>query len=132
MWTSERNRRLPAQEPAADVGVVTLDGDPAGVELGGERRWLAVYAPGGYRWRPKTGDQVLVLKAGGERESPCVVGAAQPEENLSPGEVAITGGNSAVRLGNGALELDGRILVNGVELEGYVRQIVTEILGAMG
>ena len=132
MWTSERNRRLPAQEPAADVGVVTLDGDPAGVELGGERRWLPVYAPGGYRWRPAAGEQVLVLKAGGERESPCVVGTAQPEEDLAPGEVVISGGGSTVRLGKQALELDGRILVNGVELEGYVRQIVTEILGSMG
>lgn len=132
MWTSERNRRLPAGEPAADVGVVTLNGDPAGVELGGERRWLSVYSPGGYRWRPAAGDQVLVLKAGGEKETPCVVGAVQPEEDLAPGEVSISGGNSAVRLGAGALELDGRILVNGVELEGYVRQIVTEILGSMG
>ena len=60
MWTSERNRRLSAGEPAADVGVVTLNGDPAGVELGGERRWLSVYSPGGYRWRPAAGDQVLV------------------------------------------------------------------------
>lgn len=132
MWTSERNRRLSAGEPAADVGVVTLNGDPAGVELGGERRWLSVYSPGGYRWRPAAGDQVLVLKAGGEKETPCVVGAVQPEEALAPGEVAISGGNSAIRLGAGALELDGRILVNGVELEGYVRQIVTEILGSMG
>lgn len=70
MWTSERGRLLTVQESAAEVGVVTLGGDPAGVSLGGERRWLSVYGPGGYAWRPMAGDKVLVLKTGAERELP--------------------------------------------------------------
>ena len=70
MWTSERNRNLPLREAAAELGSVTLGGDPAGVSLGGERRWLTVYGPGGYRWRPSAGSKVLVLKAGAEGESP--------------------------------------------------------------
>ena len=37
MWTSERNRNLPLREAAAELGSVTLGGDPAGVSLGGER-----------------------------------------------------------------------------------------------
>ena len=53
-------------------------------------------------------------------------------QNLAPGEVAISGGDSTIRLGAGALELDGHILINGQELEKYIRQIVTEILGSMG
>ena len=52
MWTSEKSRNLPVREAAAEVGTVTLGGDPAGVSLGGERRWLNVYGPGGYSWRP--------------------------------------------------------------------------------
>ena len=68
MWTSERDRRPRAEEPAAELGTVTLGGDPAGVSLGGERRWLNVYGPGGYSWRPTAGDKVLVLKAGAEGE----------------------------------------------------------------
>ena len=77
MWTSERGRLPQSQEPAAEVGVVTLGGDPAAVELGGERRWLPVCAPGGYSWQPGAGDKVLVLKAGVERESPYILGKIQ-------------------------------------------------------
>ena len=66
MWISEQNRRLRAEEPAAQLGRVTLGGDPAAVDLGGERRQLAVYAPGGYAWRPAPGDRVLVLTEEGK------------------------------------------------------------------
>lgn len=38
MWISERDMRREQGEPAAELGVVTLGGDPAGVSLGGERR----------------------------------------------------------------------------------------------
>ena len=82
MWTSERSRNLSVEEPAAELGTITLGGDPAGVSLGGERRWLSVYGPGGYSWRPTSGDRVLVLKAGAEGESPCILGMAQGGENL--------------------------------------------------
>ena len=37
MWLSERDMRREQGEPAAELGVVTLGGDPAGVSLGGER-----------------------------------------------------------------------------------------------
>lgn len=128
MWTSERTRRLSVEEPAAELGAVTLGGDPAGVLLGGERRWLTVYGPGGYSWRPAAGDKVLVLKAGAEREIPCVLGVAQEGEQLGPGEVRLAGGDSAVLLGRGTLALTGRITVNGVELEQYVQKIVADML----
>lgn len=132
MWTSERNRRPAQEEPAAELGAVTLGGDPAGVALGGERRWLNVYAPGGYSWRPAAGEKVLVLKAGGERELPCIVGTVQGEAGLKPGEVSLRGGSSQVRLGQDGLELNGRVMVNGMELELYIREIVAEMLGTIG
>ena len=113
MWTSERRRELPVREPAAELGEVTLGGDPAGVSLGGERRWLPVYAPGGYSWRPTSGDKVLVLKAGAEGESPCILGTVQGETELKPGEVMLKGGDSFVHLGQERLTLGGEVYVNG-------------------
>lgn len=70
MWISERDMRREQGEPAAELGVVTLGGDPAGVSLGGERRQLPVYSPGGVTWRPAAGDKVLVLKTGRRGSSP--------------------------------------------------------------
>lgn len=132
MWTSERNRSLPAGEPVAEVGTVTLGGDPAGVSLGGERRWLAVYGPGGYSWRPTAGDKVLVLKTGAEGEYPCILGTAQGGTELKPGEVSLTGGNSAIHLGQSGLNLSGTVYLNGRSLEEVIQSIVLSILGAEG
>ena len=129
MWNWELGRRLPVQEAPAELGSVTLSGDPAGVLLGGERRWVPVYGPGGYCWRPEEGQNVLVLKAGGEGESPCVLGTMQDAAELEPGEVQITGGTGSIRLGRGGLELTGAVVVNGQELEQYIRSIVSGMIG---
>lgn len=132
MWTSNRGRKRPVEESAADLGAVTLGEEPAGVYLEGERRWTEVYSPGGYSWRPALGDQVLVLKAGGERESPCIVGQKQ-KEGLAPGEVAITSGQgkSAVRLhDDGELALKGNVTVNGVALRVMIENVVRAFLAS--
>ena len=123
MWTWEQNRRLPVEEAVAELGLVTLGGDPAAVVLGGERRWLPVCGPGGWVWRPRMGEQVLVLKAGGEKENPCILGKLQDSTGLKPGEARLSGGKSAVFLGEDTLELTGEIRVNGVPLEAYIRQV---------
>ena len=127
MWTSERRRGLPAGEAAAELGTVTLGGDPAGVSLGGERRWLTVYGPGGDSWRPTAGDKGLVLKAGAEGESPCILGTVQEGGELGPGEVRLAGGSCAVKLGQ-RLELDGELYLNGRALYEVVRDIVIDVL----
>lgn len=124
MWTSERNRNLPAREAAAELGTVTLGGDPAGVSLGGERRWLTVYGPGGYSWRPTAGDKVLVLKAGAEGESPCILGTTQGGEELRPGEVRLAGSGSAIHLGEDGVSLTGQVYINGQTLEELIAAIV--------
>lgn len=129
MWTAERNRNVRSGEPAAELGCVTLGGDPAGVSLGGERRWIGVYGPGGYSWRPTAGDKVLVLKAGAEGEAPCLLGVPQEEAELKPGEVRITGGESSIFLGQERLELEGEMYLNGQTLWNVVRDIVIELLG---
>lgn len=144
MWTSERNRNLPLREAAAEIGTVTLGGDPAGVSLGGERRWLTVYSPGGYSWRPTAGDKVLVLKAGAEGESPCVLGTVQGTEELRPGEVRLAGGENAVYLSQDGLkltggesgltlkqkraDLTGELYINGESLHDIIADVVIELL----
>ncbi len=118
-----------AQEVQAELGLVTVGGDPAAVLLGGERRTLPVCSPGGYSWRPAVGDQVLVLKTGAEREEPCIVGRTQPREEMAPGAVRLSGGgNAAVQVGKNAVDLTGQVKVNGQTLEALITQIVAYLL----
>ena len=119
---------MPEGGAAYRCNMVNLGGDPAGVVLGGERRSIPVYGPGGYAWRPSVGDQVLVLKAGAERESPCIVGRVQGDLNLGPGETAVSGGDSAVYLKTGQLDLRGNVTINGVGLVDLIAAVVAEIL----
>ena len=128
MWTSDRSRKRAVGECGADVGEVTVEQEPLGVYLEGERRWAGVYSPGGYRWQPIQGEQVLVLKAGAEREQPCIVGRQQ-EGALEPGEVELSSGTgkAVIRLrGDGELALVGRITVNGVRLEDLIAGIARQ------
>ena len=109
MWTSERGRLPQSQEPAAEVGVVTLGGD-------------------GYSWQPGAGDKVLVLKAGVERESPYILGKIQ--ENVEEaGPIRLFGPGSALGLDQGRVELEGTVYLNGQTLEAYIQKIVAEMLG---
>ena len=115
MWLS-RQRQVPRRGVAALTGPVTVPGDPAGAWLEGERRGVAVYAPGGYHWVPAAGQEVLVLKAGGEGEKPCALGAAQDSGawGQPPGHVGLTVGNAADRLTlEGSVEVTGLLKVNG-------------------
>lgn len=131
MWTAQRSRQSGTPwSGVADQGRVTLGGDPAGVYLDGERRWLAVYGPGGYSWRPAAGQQVLVLKTGRDGEEPCVVGARQQEAGLAPGETALTGPEGGgVRLEQGGrVRLTGSVYLGDMRLEDVVRKIVSEML----
>ena len=142
MWTSNRKMEGYSEECAADQGMVTLGGDPAAVYLGGERRWVSLYAPGGYQWRPKAGDKVLVVKAGDHRELPCLVGKrpdwTAQEEELPPGSVRIHSGTGTVLLSEEGLTLkgdevalEGEITVNGQELEAYIEAVVYQVLASM-
>lgn len=142
MWTSNRKREGLSQECAADQGIVTLGGDPAAVYLGGERRWVSLYTPGGYQWRPKAGDKVLVVKAGDHREIPCLVGKRpdelSEEDELPPGSVRIHSGTGVVLLDEEGLTLqgdevalEGDITVNGQSLQSYIQNIVYQVLAAI-
>lgn len=120
MWLSQRKREMQHETGGvAQVGRVTLPGDPAGVYLAGERREVPVFGPGGYCWRPGLGEEVLVLKTGAAGESPCVAGVRCRGE-LAPGEVRIAaeGGGSITLGADGTIRLDGTVLVNGAPLAG--------------
>ena len=122
MWLSERDMRREQREPAAELGVVTLGGDPAGVSLGGERRQLPVYSPGGVTWRPAAGDRVLVLKTGAAGEQPCVIGRTQQgTDGLAPGAVrlAAPGGGGGVLADREGVNLYGTVKVGGMDVRDY-------------
>ena len=117
MWLSDRNRRV-RTEGGAELGTVTLGGDPAGVYLAGERRNLPVLGPGGYAWAPMTGDQVLVIKAGDEGETPCVA-AVRGAQGAAPGTVQIFNrpGTASITLdADGNITIVGRVTVNGQQI----------------
>lgn len=124
MWTWERERRRQAQESAVQLGEVTLSGEETAANLGGERRWLQVCAPGGYAWKPRQGQQALILKAGQEA---WVLGVTDGAQQVEPGQVKLTGTGCGIFLGSD-LELTGGVYLNGQSLESYIRGIVADML----
>ena len=117
LWISERSQKQTVLDGTAQLGYVTLPGDPVGVYLDGERRNLPLYGPGGYTWRPSMGDQVLVIKTGADGETPCVVNKRCRQVDLQEGEILISTGNAAIRLSpNGVIDLTGTLKINGQEV----------------
>ena len=98
----------------AELGTVTIGGDPAAVQTCGEVRDLPVYGPGGYHWAPKRGDSVLVIKGGPGGEEQCIAGAASGGEMLEPGEILIRTGEATLRMSaDGRIDLNGNLYING-------------------
>ena len=124
MWTWERERRRQALEPDIQFGEVTLSGPETAANLGGERRWLQVCGPGGYVWRPRQGEKALVLKAGQEV---WVLGTAQEDAQLEPGQVKLAGTGCEIRLDK-QVRIGGEVELNGSPLEDYIRGIVIDVL----
>lgn len=133
MWISNQSKKAGAAGHNARMGVVTAGGEQAGVYVDAERRWLPVLAPGGYRWRPKAGEQVLVLKTGADGESACILARQEDETaDLQPGEVELTGPGCAVRLGGaGQVALTGTVTVNGTALEVMIQNAVAQAMAAL-
>lgn len=106
MWLSKQMQRRAADQPVLEqTGVQTAQEQIT--DLRAEQLTLA--APGGFAWRPKVGDQLLVYKdiALGSRQS-CPV-------TLAPGECCLYAGGAYIRLTeDGVIELSGRLRINGV------------------
>lgn len=123
MWLSKQARPVAATS-GSDLGVTSISGESAGVVTKGEVRQLPIYGPGGYAWRPATGETVLVIKGGTGGEESCVAGAKQGDapDGFQPGEVYIHTKSGSVYLKNsGTVEvqgsgivLNGRVAVNGL------------------
>ena len=113
MWISRRAWPESKREALAEGGEVTLE-ENVGVYAEGERRSLPVYGPGGYRWRPAMGEQVLVLKLGQDGEQPCVAGSAVDLDSINVGDVELYTEGARIRLSkDGRVDIDGKIYING-------------------
>lgn len=116
MFLADRQTREVLQEPAAELGQVTVSGEKTGVALAGERRNVTRCGPGGYHWAPARGDTVLVIKCGPE-QAPCVAGQVDGAD-LEPGEVFLSVASGAgIRLKpDGRVQITGTVTVNGKEV----------------
>lgn len=119
MWLSGKLRSFgnAASETTADLGVTTIGGERTGVYTRGEARDLDICTPGGIVWRPKSGDQVLVLKGGPGGEEAFVLGVRDTgKRNLADGELYFysKGGASICLRNNGAVEICGDLRINGI------------------
>lgn len=115
MWLSQKLREKKEEDGAGELGVVTIEGGAPAVLVRAEERALAVLAPGGYSWRPRSGETVLVLKGGAQGTERYLLGRMQQEDDaLQPGEVRIASGGAGIRLyADGRIELTGRLYING-------------------
>ena len=121
MWMARGNRGEILREPPAELGQVTVADDGLGVALAGERRNVQVCLPGGYHWRPRRGETVLVVKSGPE-ETPWVVGRTDGEApegevwlSVQPGVELRLGRDGTIRL-RGPVEITGSLTLNGKEV----------------
>lgn len=129
MWISERSARGERQDEGISIGRVSLGGVKPAVLVGGELRQTELVCPG-LLWLPRVGEEVLVLTSG---EGDCLVlggVAGTAGQQLEPGEICLTNGVGAeIRLRSdgtivlsgrvriqGTLEVEGGLLINGVEV----------------
>ena len=65
MWLSRKLSQHEMQDVAsAQDGTVTIEGGELAVFSSGEKREVKTAAPGGYEWRPRKGENVLVVRGG--------------------------------------------------------------------
>ena len=95
MWMGKQLSRR-AREEEADTGTVTAAGELLCAVTDGEKRNLRVFSPGGYRWQPKAGQRVLVLKNGAV-SAPCSRMTDRPWSAARRSSTAPTGPASALK-----------------------------------
>ncbi len=128
MWTGKRSAgQKERYEPSVEYGVVTQSEGVTGVYLDGERRQMGQVSPGGYRWKPGVGQEVLVLKDGDGRQH--MVAVALTEEALKPGEVEICSeGGALIRLAGDKVEIEGEVFLAGQDFQSYIEEMVENLV----
>ena len=84
----------------------SLEGGSWGAVADREYRYRPVLAPGGYRWRPSQGQEVLLLCTG---DGELCAGATADSQDLADGEIEIAGPSG----GSILLRADGAVVING-------------------
>ena len=104
------------RQGAVTTGEVTISGESPGAKAAGELRELELAAPEGICWKPRAGQQMLLLHADdGSELAAGVLGQAAPAD-LAPGELLLTSAGGAVlRLKNdGSIRITGALYINGM------------------
>ena len=111
-WLSDKNRAAPAEgtySGKVSSGLLSVIG-------AGETRDLEVCVPGGYCWKPRIGQSVIVVRTGAEGEAQSIIGCPDAPENttaedMEPGEVYIssTGGAYIYLKNNGEAIINGQV-----------------------
>ena len=119
MWLSRKLSQHEMQDVAsAQDGTVTIEGGELAVFSSGEKREVKTPAPGGYEWRPRKGENVLVVRGGTFGEEAYVVGVVEAAASgLAPGEVRIRSGTGTAEIvlhNNGRVDINGLLFINGM------------------
>ena len=119
MWLSRKLSQHEMQDVAsAQDGTVTIEGGELAVFSSGEKREVKTAAPGGYEWRPRKGENVLVVRGGTFGEEAYAVGVVEAAASgLAPGEVRIRSGTGTAEIVlqiNGRVDIIGLLFINGM------------------
>ncbi|MCI6109560.1 MAG: hypothetical protein MR849_03025 [Oscillibacter sp.] len=119
MWLSRKLSQHEMQDVAsAQDGTVTIEGGELAVFSSGEKREVKTAAPGGYEWRPRKGENVLVVRGGTFGEEAYAVGVVEAAASgLAPGEVRIRSGTGTAEIvlhNNGRVDINGLLFINGM------------------
>ncbi len=119
MWLSRKLSQHEMQDVAsAQDGTVTIEGGELAIFSSGEKREVKTAAPGGYEWRPRKGENVLMVRGGTFGEEAYAVGVVEAAASgLAPGEVRIRSGTGTAEIvlhNNGRVDINGLLFINGM------------------
>lgn len=120
MWIAKKVMQSTQIPLTAEQGTVTIGGETAGVLAGSETRGITLVQPGGFAWRPKSGDGVLVLKNGDGTAYLLGAIGVSPEldSEMGDGDVCLFSDGASICLHtDGKIDICGEVYINGVLLE---------------
>lgn len=120
MWLAGKLSEQERQDVAsAQEGTVTIEGEETAVFSSGERRKVKTVAPGGVFWRPRLGEEVMIVRGGLFGEEAYALGTIDTQaEGLAPGELrlrsAAEAGGEIILRNDGRVEINGLLFINGL------------------